>query len=210
MSAAPATTRIRRRPARAACGLALLGAWLGGVGAAPAEEPAAGAGAPLERAVKAAYLYNFTRFVTWPGASDPAQRPGLTIGVLADAAFARAVSEAVSGRSVAGRPLAVRHFRSAEQVQPCDVLFVDRARASGFAYLQGRLAGRPVLTVSDAPGFVADGGVIGLFLEDGRVRFEVSDAAARQAGLAVSSKLLRLSRPAGGRACSACGTAGER
>jgi hypothetical protein len=64
-----------------------------------------------------------------------------------------------------------------------------------------------VLTVSDAEGFASQGGVIGLFLEDNRVRFEVDLTAAQAAGLQISSKLLRLSRP-----CPACavGSGGGR
>jgi hypothetical protein len=155
----------------------------------------------LEQAVKAAYLYNFAKFVSWPAESPLSRAPALTIGV---DSFLRAVEATVRGRQVAGRPLAVRRFRSVDEVEPCEVLFIDRAQAEHLPQLRKRLAGWPVLTVSDAEGFTSHGGMIGLFREDSRVRFEVGVAAARLGGLQVSSKLLRLSRPAPGPPCEAC------
>jgi hypothetical protein len=158
----------------------------------------------LEQAVKAAYLYNFAKFVSWPADSSLTRAPALTIGVLSDASFLHAVEATVRGKQVAGRPLAVRHFRTVKDVEPCEVLFIDRTQAEHLPELRERLAGWPVLTVSDAEGFASRGGMIGLFLEDGRVRFEVGVAAARTGGLQVSSKLLRLSRSLTGPPCQAC------
>jgi hypothetical protein len=73
-----------------------------------------------------------------------------------------------------------------------------------------QLRGWPVLTVSDAEGFTSQGGVIGLLLEDDRVRFEIGVAAAQAAGLQISSKLLRLSRPEPGRPCPSCASGSGR
>ena len=107
-------------------------------------------------------------------------------------------------KHVEGRPLAVRRFRKVDEVVPCAVLFVGRAMSGRLPQILQQLRGWPVLTVSDAEGFASQGGVIGLFLEDNRVRFEVGVTAAQEAGLQVSSKLLRLSRPAPGRPCPTC------
>jgi hypothetical protein len=167
---------------------------------------------PLERAVKAAYVYHFAKFVSWPAESLLTRAPALTIGILGDDSFADTVEATVRGRQVEGRPLAVRRFRTADDVAPCAVLFVGRAVADRLPQLLQKLRGWPVLTVSDVEGFTSQGGVIGLFLEDSRVRFEVGVTAARTAGLQVSSKLLRLSRPAPGRPCTsrASGSGRER
>lgn len=159
---------------------------------------------PLEQALKAAYVYNFTKFVSWPAESPITRAPALTIGILGDASFANAVEASVRGKHVKGRPLAVRHFRTADEVTPCAVLFVGRGMAGRLPQLLRQLHGWPVLTVSDADGFTSQGGVIGLFHEDNRARFEIGVTAAQAAGLQISSKLLRLSRPPPARACATC------
>lgn len=165
--------------------------------------------AALEQAVKAAYVYNFTRFVSWPDDSPLARAPVFSIGVLGDDSFADAVEATVRDKTVEGRPLAVRRFRIADDVVPCPVLYVARAQSGNLPRLQARLQGWPVLTVGDAEGFASRGGMIGLFLKDGRIRFEVRLAAARAAGLEVSSKLLRLSGPEPRRS-GAAGSGGGR
>jgi hypothetical protein len=154
-------------------------------------------------------VFNFTRFVSWPAHSSLSNAAAFSIGVLDDEPLAAAVEAAVRGRTLGGRSFVVRRFRTAEDVVPCPVLYVGRRQSGSLARVQAILRGWPVLTVSDAEGFASRGGVIGLFLEDRRIRFEVAAAAARAAGLGVSSKLLRLSRP---EPCPSCtlGSSGER
>jgi hypothetical protein len=158
---------------------------------------------PLERAVKAAFVYNFVKLVTWPD-SPLTRGPAFHICVLADDGLAEALDTTVRDKQVMGRPLAVGRFSSVDEIEPCDVLFVGRSVAKQLPRILQRLRGWPVLTVSDAAGFAGIGGAIGLFVDESRVRFEVSAASAKAAGLNVSSKLLRLSRPAVADPCAAC------
>jgi hypothetical protein len=155
-------------------------------------------------AVRAAYVYNFARFVTWPSDSPLALAPDFTLGVLGDDPLADALEAVVRGKRLAGRPLAVRRFGAAEDVVPCPVLYVGRVQSGDLRPLLEALRGWPVLTVGDAAGFASRGGVIGLYPEEARIRFEVRRAAAGAAGLRVSSKLLRLSRPEPERPDPAC------
>ncbi len=165
---------------------------------------------PLDVAVRAAYVYNFARFVTWPPDSPLALAPDFTLGVLGDDSLADALEAVVRDKRLAGRPLAVRRFGAAEDVVPCPVLYVGRARSGDLRPLLEGLRGWPVLTVGDTAGFASRGGVIGLYPEEDRIRFEVRRTAARAAGLLVSSKLLRLSRPEPERPDPACASfAGE-
>jgi hypothetical protein len=164
----------------------------------------------LEQAVKAAYVYNFTRFVSWPADSPFARAPAFTIGVMGEDSLADAIEATVRHRRVDGRPFLVRRFHAAESVEPCDLLYVGDAWPGSLHELLEQLQGWPVLTVGDAPGFASRGGVIGLFLGDNRVRFEVSIDAAQAADLQVSSKLLRLSRPAPDRPCVSCAAGSGR
>lgn len=209
--ATPTTTAFARyaQPAgRAALLLALAGALVTlrvpeAAGGGPGTE------VPLEQEVKAAYVYSFLKFVTWPAESPLTRSPALTIGILDDDPLADAVDATVRDRRVEGRPLAVHRFRKADEVEPCAVLFVSRGMAGRLPQLLEQLRGWPVLTVSDAEGFTSQGGAIGLFLEDKRIGFEIGVAAAQAAGLQISSKLLRLSRPAPGRPCP-CGVGAGR
>ncbi len=207
--ATPTSARSARPSRHAALLLAMVGAAF--VFRVP---PAAGAPRkaeiPLEQAVKAAYLYNFTKFVNWPVESPLSKPPALTIGILDDDSLADAVDATVRDKQVGGRPLAVRRFRKADEVVPCAVLFVGREMSGHLPRLLEQLRGWPVLTVSDAEGFASHGGVIGLVVEDNRVRFEIGVTAAQEAGLQISSKLLRLSRPAPGRPCPSCATGSGR
>jgi hypothetical protein len=154
--------------------------------------------------VKAAYVYNFALFVSWPADSPLVIAPAFTLGVLGDDSLADALEAVVRDKQVAGRHVAVRRFVAVEEVVPCPVLYVGRARSGDLRPLLDRLRGWPVLTVGDAAGFASRGGVIGLYPEDDRIRFEVRRSAARAAGLRVSSKLLRLSRPEPDRPDPAC------
>jgi hypothetical protein len=166
---------------------------------------------PLEQAVKAAFVYNFVQLVTWP--ESPLTRAAtLSICVLDDDSLADALETTVRDKRVMGRPLAVGRFSRIEEVAPCAVLFVGRGMAGRLPQIRQRLQGLAVLTVSDAKGFTSQGGMIGLFLEDNRVRFEVELATAQAAGLQISSKLLRLARPSSGRPCLSCaaGSGGGR
>jgi hypothetical protein len=93
---------------------------------------------------------------------------------------------------VQGRPLAIKRLRSGEDWHGCQVLFICREEKENMAALLQSLKGQPVLTVSDASGFAAQGGMINLVLDHGKVKLEINQAPAAAAGLKISAKLLRL------------------
>jgi hypothetical protein len=142
---------------------------------------------PLEYQIKAAYLLNFARFVTWPQGA----RPGpLTICVAVHNPFGDALNETLRNETAQGRPLTSRVI-----VQPesgCHVLFVPNT-AAGTPFLRATRSS-PTLTVGEAPDFIAEGGIINLVIEEGTVKFEISSEAAERADLRISSHLLRLAR----------------
>jgi YfiR/HmsC-like len=210
-SSTPATVTAARSAlpgGRAALLLALVGAFV--ALPVPQSNAAQDAGGALEQAVKAAYVYNFTKFVSWPAESPLARAAAFTIGVMGDDSLADAIEATVRDKKHEGRPFLVRRFQAAEGVEACNVLYVSRAWSGSWHQILGPLRGWPVLTVSDAGGFASRGGVIGLFIEDNRLRFEVRLAAAQAANLQVSSKLLRLSRPAPDQPCPSCAVGSGR
>jgi hypothetical protein len=150
--------------------------------------------ASLERNVKAAFLYNFTRFVQWPAAAFEEPEDPVHVCVVADAGFERAIDEVLANERVSGRPLTRLSPREVEATRGCQVLFVARSAQSRAAAILASARTRPVLTVGDADDFLQRGGIIGFVIEDGRVRFDVDLARARANGLTISSRLLQVAR----------------
>jgi len=145
---------------------------------------------PGEYQIKAIFLYNFAHFVDWPPPAEPRGNQPFCIGVLGEDPFGPALDRAVRGESVNGHPLAVRRFRSVDQVAGCQMLFVSRSEAWRMDRILRRLQGRSILVVSDAENFALDGGMIQFVTENRRVRLRINVLAARAAKLAISSKLL--------------------
>jgi hypothetical protein len=154
---------------------------------------AAAAQETLENEIKAAFLYNFTKYIEWPASAARGGDP-FRLCVLADAQFTRALDQIIAGETVAGRPLTRTEPHSVNDVRLCALLYVGHGYAQRGAPLVAAVRRLPVLTVGDSPRFVEEGGAIAFVLENNRVRFDISPAIAQRAGLVVSSKLLRVAR----------------
>lgn len=175
---------ILSRPARLA--VAAL-AWLACAAPARAQPPEAGA-----NAVKAAFLYNFTKFVEWPANAFEGPRSPFRVCVFADAAFRRDLEGMLAGESVGARPVTVS--ADPREVRGCHVAYFGTAAMERASQLLPSLRQTPVLTVGEGPRFLEQGGLIAFALEQNRVRFDVNKAAMDRSGLVVSSKLLRVAR----------------
>ena len=145
----------------------------------------------LEYAVKAAYLPKFIPFITWPdGAFAGADAP-FTICVLGRDRFEGKLDQAATGLRSGDHPVQVRHLAGPDPSANCELIFLPAG--SDTALVQGTLdamRGRPVVTVTDS-GLTVHG-MISFVIENNHVRFDIDDAMAAEAGLAISSKLLGL------------------
>lgn len=153
--------------------------------------PQAGYG---EYEVKAAFLYNFAKFVEWPaealgGAGEP-----LVICVLGEDPFGDSLDAVVRGETMNGRPLTIHRTRDLGDLSDCHVLFLPRAERERLPEVLSVLRGKSVLITGEGDGFLTRGGMIRFVLEESRVRFEINRDAAERSGLKLSSKLLRLAR----------------
>jgi hypothetical protein len=146
---------------------------------------------PLDFEVKAAYLFNFSRFVTWPPPT-PAQGDVFSVCVLGRDPFGSALKNTLAGENVDGRAVVARTIRKVEEALACRILFVSGSEDAHVPAILERLGEARILTVSDAPGFTARGGMIQFVSEGRNVRFEVNLTAAERAGLALSADLLRV------------------
>jgi hypothetical protein len=145
-----------------------------------------------EYQVKAAFLYNFAKFVEWPAHALKSSDDPLVICVIGRSPFGSLLEQAVSGKQIEGRPLVVREISEAHDALACQILFVAAGEKKRVPAILDQLKSGHVLTVGDIQNFAAAGGMINFKLEAGRVRIEVNVEAAERANLRISSKLLSL------------------
>ena len=143
--------------------------------------------------VKAAFLYNFAKFIEWP---DSVQKTAdtLSIGIYGANPFGDKLESIVSGKTIQKRGIKVEYLSSIEGVEKQDILFWSHSSKRDTELILEATEGLPILTVSDIDEFVQKGGIIGFFFEDRQIRFEINQKAAEECGLNISSKLLRLAR----------------
>ena len=187
-------------PVRALCAVLLLFCVFG----YPTENSAQpSSSSPTESQVKAAYLFNVGKFVRWQ-LNVPSGGNSFDICILGKNPFGGALEATVAGESIDGKTIIARNIASMQDAGHCRILFIS---ASEEGRLKAHLAAvrhMNALTVSDIPGFAEHGGMIGLVRQGGRIRFEVNVAPMGDAGLTVSSELLKVAirvigvEPAGG------------
>jgi len=147
-----------------------------------------------EHQLKAAFLFNFTKFVEWDAASFDSPDAPLVIGILGSNAFGNEVEHAVKGRKVNGRPLVVRKLRSAGEARGTHLLFISSEEDGHAAGIINSVRGAPVLTVGESAAFARAGGAITFAIESGKVRFDINTTAAERASVRISSQLQKLAR----------------
>ena len=145
-----------------------------------------------EYQVKAAFLYNFLKFVDWPAQSFESDSSPFIIGVLGDDRFNNAIDRAISGKTANGRRIVAKRLSSAKGMPYCHVLFISASERNLAQILTN--TGPGVLTVGESERFTQSGGIINFTIIESKVRFEINQTAAERAGLRVSAKLLSLAR----------------
>ena len=142
-----------------------------------------------EDGVKVGFILNFAKYTQWPAASLSGAE--LQLCSLSAAPLSGKL-ELLRGRKAQGRSIQVRAPVALDDMHGCQVLFLASTDAMSGDVLLRSLAAQPVLTISDAAHFANAGGVIGLKVRDGRIRFDINQTAAHHAGLKLSSQLLKL------------------
>ena len=150
-----------------------------------------GVSAAPDVAVKAAFLYNFAKFVEWPAMASGAR---LVVCAVGDDAIAAALVETVRGQNISGHPIDVSRPQDSRAWRGCHLLFIADVETRRSAGGLNELKMLPVLTVSDGKGFAQAGGIIELYLEDTKIRFVINVDAGERSGLRLSSRLLLLAK----------------
>lgn len=187
---------------RLAAAFALL--MCAGLGATHGASAADDVGADRELQVEAAFLVNFVRYTDWPPARLGPPGAAYVVSVVGSAADASAVAAvAAAAGPIGGRRIDVRrvapaslsrHATAARELQASHVVFVREDSGVRCATVRRLLDGAPVLTVGDATGFAAAGGMLGLVRVQRHLAFEANPDEIRDAGLLVSAKVLKLAR----------------
>lgn len=155
---------------------------------------AAPAQTPLASQVKAAFLYNFAKFVEWPPGTFPDDQAAITLGFLDGEPLAGAL-ETLQGKAVHGRRLEIKRCRGIEEVKKCQIFFASAANKARLPQILDALKNSPVLTVTDeVDNFAKLGGIINFIIVDDKIGFEICLNNSRQSGLTISSQLLKLAK----------------
>ena len=146
-----------------------------------------------EAQVKAAFLFNVVKFVQWPPSDLPSDT--VVIGLVARDSFRRALEGVANGKTVNGRSIVVRELRAEEDARGCHVVFFDEAsdapRRSG---ILRRVRDGAVLTVGESTKFMTEGGLVRLYIEGDRLRFQIDSVGVQLSGLKVSAQLMSLAK----------------
>jgi len=191
MNAARPTPRAAKRtlPGRVvrwlACGAALL-VFFGLAGSRAATAP--------ENDLKAAFLYNFTKFVQWPEEAFSSTNAPIRFAVLGDEEFGSRLKLLLSDKKAHGRSFEVQTINSAQEAKDFHIIFVPGPEGRRGVPIIEATNKRPVLTIGESDQFIELGGMISLFFDEAQLAFEVNPQSAQKAGLEISSKLLRLAK----------------
>jgi hypothetical protein len=158
-----------------------------------------------EHQIKAAFLYNFIKFVEWPKDRFSGDKDPIVIGVVGKDPFGEVLDQ-VAQKPVKDRPLVIHRFPSVssesadpvhpqlDQIRKCHMLFICPSEKKVNKRLTAAVEDVALLTVGDTPGFLEEGGMINFLVEERKVRFEIGLAKVRSAKLDISSQLLRLAK----------------
>ncbi len=148
-----------------------------------------------EYQVKAAYLYNFMKFVEWPGHVFENEQSPIVLGILGDDPFGVDIDEMLAGKSVKGRPVIIKRLQIEDNLQDCHLLFISESEKACLEDIfQFKLKQAPVLSVGDMAGFSQAGGIINLIYQNNHIVFTINIKALKSSSISMSSRLLKLAK----------------
>jgi hypothetical protein len=161
-----------------------------------------------EYEVKAAFIFNFLKFIDWPQEKTAGNNNRMVIGIIGEDPFGPA-ADIFKDKSVEEHKLVLKRFEGIEQIgklsekdknecldalKHCHLLFICQSEQKQMRDIIEIVNNAAVLTVADADGFIEAGGIINFFTEDNKIRFDINQAAAEKTGLKIRSQLLRLAK----------------
>ena len=145
-----------------------------------------------ESQVETAYLYNFGKFVRWPDHANADRSEAFTICVFGQDPFGSILDAAIAGHVIDGKGVITKRTSVPREVLNCQILFISSSEEGRLDKILNALDKAAILTVSDMPQFCERGGMIHFLREGSRVRFDINLTATQNAGLTLSSELLKV------------------
>lgn len=152
---------------------------------------ASGTNDGTEYKLKAAYLYQFTKFTQWPDRRFTNRDSPIQICILGTNPFGKSL-DSFSSRASQGRTLSIKYLPSLHNVLSCHVVFISRSETKRLTQILRRIENAPILSVSDINNFAQRGGIIGFVPKQRKVGLEINVGASRTSGIKISSKLLEV------------------
>jgi hypothetical protein len=148
----------------------------------------------IEYAVKAGFIYNFTKFIQWPEKAFQKGQEEFIVGVLGEDPFENSLDLLASQKKAQGWKIVIRHFSSQDEIAECHILFISPSQGGNLDKILSKGGGKPILMIGDTQGFAEKGVAVNFFIQDEKVRFEFNLKALEKAGIKVSSQLLHLGK----------------
>jgi hypothetical protein len=146
-----------------------------------------------EYRIKAAYIYQFGRYVEWPERVFASPQANFIIGVMKDDPIAADLEQIARLKRVQEHPIRVVQFASVAEVRPCHVLFLSASvPQANQSEIIRRMERQATLLVGESEGFLDWGGTIRFSVEENKVRITIARKAAERDGLTISAKLLQV------------------
>lgn len=147
-----------------------------------------------EYEVKAAYILNFAKLVSWPRSAFASDSAPIIIGIVGNDPFGSVIDRVMAGKTAGGRTLSVKRIPINSAMKGAHILFVSMSAKDRIPQVLEAVSGSPVLTIGDRDGFASRGGVMDFYWDDGSVKFTINRSAAARQKLEISSRLLSLAR----------------
>ena len=145
-----------------------------------------------EYEIKAAFIFNFAKFIEWPETQFTDAKAPLVLGILGSGPIGAAL-ESLENKIVRGRQLAIQQVAAPENLSQFHMLYICRSEKPDLNRIIEHLGSQPILTISDIQDFVKTGGHINLVIRQNKIRFIINSVAAKKVNLKISSRLLKLS-----------------
>lgn len=150
--------------------------------------------ASTENKLKVAFLLNFAKFTSWPPAVFSPSAASFHFCVSGEDSFGAALN-GLEKKQVGGRSIQIEHVTDISRaMDQCHLVYLSPSEKHRLGQYLQAAKGKPVLLVSDLPGFARAGGTIELGKDQGRLVFIVNNQAAKSSDLQLSSALLQLAR----------------
>jgi len=139
--------------------------------------------------LKAAFIYNFTRFIEWDTLNN---RNEFIIGVINSSPITESFEEIARTKTVNNKKIIIRHFYTAEEISECDILFISENSKISLKEILDKTKSKNTLTISEQEGYAKQGTAINFIVINAKLKFEANTKALKSAGLTASSQLLKL------------------